>query len=75
MIVGPHPGPFKVLEMCDPLGTLLDPEGGPCLEIRIQNYLFSNFRENLKHGRDKYKTLREVRNGNTKRRIDKFESM
>ena len=33
------------------------------------------FRENVQQGRDKYKTLREVRLGNTKRRIDKFESM
>merc|ERR1712106_740734 len=34
------------------------------------------FRENLKiSGADKYKTLREVRKGNTKRRIDNFENM
>jgi len=32
-------------------------------------------RENLKAGADKYKTLREVRKGNTKRRIDNFENM
>ncbi|XP_002160112.1 radixin isoform X2 [Hydra vulgaris] len=30
---------------------------------------------NLKEGRDKYKTLRQIRQGNTKHRIDEFESM
>jgi len=34
------------------------------------------YRDNLRlTGRDKYKTLREVRKGNTKRRIDVFENM
>jgi len=32
-------------------------------------------KENVKQGRDKYKTLREVRKGNTKRRVDQFENM
>merc|ERR1711997_234882 len=32
-------------------------------------------RENVKQGMDKYKTLREVRKGNTKRRVDQFENM
>merc|ERR1712061_933406 len=32
-------------------------------------------KENVKRGRDKYKTLREVRKGNTKRRVDQFENM
>ena len=32
-------------------------------------------KENVKQGRDKYKTLREVRKGNTKRRMDMFENM
>ncbi|KAM4711000.1 radixin-like isoform 2-T2 [Anableps anableps] len=31
--------------------------------------------ENVKQGRDKYKTLRQIRQGNTKQRIDEFESM
>eukprot|EP00061_Rhincodon_typus_P011374 g36327.t1 len=30
--------------------------------------------ENMKAGRDKYKTLRQIRQGNTKQRIDEFES-
>jgi len=32
-------------------------------------------KENVKQGRDKYKTLREIRKGNTKRRVDQFENM
>ena len=31
--------------------------------------------ENLVSGRDKYKTLKAIRQGNTKKRIDEFESM
>uniref|UniRef100_A0A8C9RQU9 Moesin n=1 Tax=Scleropages formosus TaxID=113540 RepID=A0A8C9RQU9_SCLFO len=31
--------------------------------------------ENVRSGRDKYKTLRQIRQGNTKQRIDEFESM
>ena len=34
------------------------------------------YREHMRlTGRDKYKTLREVRKGNTKRRMDMFENM
>lgn len=31
--------------------------------------------ENVKQGRDKYKTLKQIRSGNTKKRVDEFESM
>ncbi|KAL0973788.1 hypothetical protein UPYG_G00211170 [Umbra pygmaea] len=31
--------------------------------------------DNVKAGRDKYRTLRQIRQGNTKQRIDEFESM
>uniref|UniRef100_A0A3Q0RS57 Moesin a n=1 Tax=Amphilophus citrinellus TaxID=61819 RepID=A0A3Q0RS57_AMPCI len=31
--------------------------------------------ENMRAGRDKYKTLRQIRSGNTKQRIDEFECM
>ena len=31
--------------------------------------------QNMMQGRDKYKTLKQVRKGNTKQRIDQFEMM
>lgn len=31
--------------------------------------------ENVRAGRDKYKTLKQIRSGNTKHRIDEFESL
>lgn len=31
--------------------------------------------ENQRAGRDKYKTLRQIRQGNTKQRIDEFEAL
>ena len=31
--------------------------------------------ENVKQGRDKYKTLRQIRQGNTKNRVEQFENM
>ena len=31
--------------------------------------------ENVKAGRDKYKTLKQIRLGNTKQRVDEFENM
>lgn len=31
--------------------------------------------ENVRAGRDKYKTLRQIRMGNTKQRVDEFEMM
>ena len=32
-------------------------------------------KENVKQGREKYKTLRDIRSGNTKKRVDQFENM
>ncbi len=31
--------------------------------------------ENTKQGRDKYKTLRQIRQGNTKNRVEQFENL
>ena len=31
--------------------------------------------ENRRQGRDKYKTLKQIRSGNTKQRVDEFECM
>lgn len=31
--------------------------------------------DNMRQGRDKYKTLRDIRKGNTKRRVDQFENL
>lgn len=31
--------------------------------------------QNRKEGRDKYKTLKQIRQGNTKSRVDEFERM
>lgn len=33
------------------------------------------YNENVKMGRDKYKTLRQIRSGNTRSRVDEFENM
>ena len=32
-------------------------------------------RQNVTAGRDKYKTLKQIRQGNTKQRVDMFEAM
>ncbi|XP_049621306.1 ezrin isoform X2 [Suncus etruscus] len=47
-------------------------------EARYENKKTHNdiiHNENMRQGRDKYKTLRQIRQGNTKQRIDEFEAM
>ena len=46
-----------------------------CCQLQQETTMDKIHRENVKQGRDKYKTLREVRKGNTKRRVDQFENM
>lgn len=43
-------------------------------ETNITNYDILHM-QNKRAGRDKYKTLRQIRTGNTKRRIDQYENM
>lgn len=59
-------------EVIEDLGTELE----ELRDVEQENTEDRLYRENLRlTGRDKYKTLREVRKGNTKRRIDVFENM
>jgi len=55
--------------------TLAELEADLAKERGEENEMGKQYRENLRRGNDKYKTLREVRKGNTKRRIDNFENM
>ncbi len=41
--------------------------------MKTKNDILHN--ENVQAGRDKYKTLRQIRMGNTKQRIDEFEAL
>ena len=40
-----------------------------------QSHMDELHAENVKQGRDKYKTLRQIRQGNTKQRVEMFENM
>jgi len=62
----------EMAEVIEDLGTELE----ELRDVEQENTEDRLYRENLRlTGRDKYKTLREVRKGNTKRRIDVFENM
>ena len=49
------------------------------LEKDKESRMLSNYdklhMQNQKEGRDKYKTLKQIRQGNTKQRVDEFEAM
>ena len=49
------------------------------LEKDKETRMLSNYdklhMQNQKEGRDKYKTLKQIRQGNTKQRVDEFEAM
>ena len=62
----------EMAEVIEDLGVGLEERKDVMMETEEERL----YRENLRMtGRDKYKTLREVRKGNTKRRIDVFENM
>lgn len=44
-------------------------------DVSMHTKLDKLHEDNVKQGRDKYKTLREIRKGNTKRRVDAFENL
>lgn len=45
------------------------------LDDSKQSHMDQLHAENVKQGRDKYKTLRQIRQGNTKQRVEIFENM
>ncbi|MFH4976889.1 hypothetical protein AB6A40_003598 [Gnathostoma spinigerum] len=57
----------KLSELTNELGAVRDEQG-------VTEYDLLHM-ENKRAGRDKYKTLRQIRGGNTKRRIDQYENM
>jgi len=66
----------RKVEMKDDMkDTLAELEQSLAKERELDNKMADQHRDNLRRGQDKYKTLREVRKGNTKRRIDNFENM
>jgi len=66
----------REVEMKDDMKeTLAELEESLAKQRGEETSLGKQHRENVRQGQDKYKTLREVRKGNTKRRIDTFENM
>lgn len=67
-----------VTQICDILYLILQTLTDELAQARDENKRTHNdmiHTENMRQGRDKYKTLRQIRQGNTKQRIDEFEAM
>ncbi|OQV15172.1 Moesin/ezrin/radixin-like protein 1 [Hypsibius exemplaris] len=75
---GPEADRFTHLDKNARLKKMLEDERARLEENADESQLTQEDRlqrENVRVGRDKYKTLRDIRKGNTKRRVDQFENL
>lgn len=74
----PEPNRETMLERNQNIKQKLEEERREMNQARVPTKLTKEdaiHQENVREGRDKYKTLKQIRQGNTKKRIDEFESM